>query len=182
MDRPGPADAGTAHERDIRWSGQHAIVTMPAEMDLANSSDVSDLLAAAARPSTASRACSAPARGVGFGVTLVLGGFPQDAPFGCGVEEIEHEPGDEFWVVGDGDVSEAVEPSELRVGDKRQEAGRLHADQGVGGSLHDQHGQVIRSRPVGMYPQMRLVAALKGSRRTFSEPRGAVCHLMQSWC
>jgi phosphoserine phosphatase RsbU/P len=42
------ADAGTAHERDIRWSGRHAIVTMPAEMDLTNSSDVSDLLAAAA--------------------------------------------------------------------------------------------------------------------------------------
>ena len=81
LDSSGPADAGTAHERDIRWSGQHAIVTMPAEMDLANSSDVSDLLAAAARPSaasgasacvtspgeltsapvTASRACSAPA-------------------------------------------------------------------------------------------------------------------------
>jgi hypothetical protein len=37
-------------------------------------------------------------------------------------------------------VTEAVEPSELRVGDKREEAGRLHADQGVGGSLHDQHG------------------------------------------
>jgi len=32
----------------------------------------------------------------------MLGGFPRDAPFGCGVEEIEHEPGDEFWVVGDG--------------------------------------------------------------------------------
>jgi hypothetical protein len=26
------------------------------------------------------------------------------------------------------------------VGYKREEAGRLHADQGVGGSLHDQHG------------------------------------------
>ena len=64
-------------------------------------------------------------------------GFPQDALFGCGAEEIEDEAGDEFWVVGDGDVAEAVEPSELRVGDKREEAGRLHADQGVGGSLHD---------------------------------------------
>ena len=29
--------------------------------------------------------------------------------------------------------------------------------------------------------QMRLVAGLPGSRRTFSEPRGAVCHQMQSW-
>ena len=37
-------------------------------------------------------------------------------------------------------MAEAVEPSELRVGYKREEAGRLHADQGVGGSLHDQHG------------------------------------------
>lgn len=43
-------------------------------------------------------------------------GFPQDVRFRCGVEEIEHEPGDEFRVVGDGDVAEAVEPSELRVG------------------------------------------------------------------
>jgi hypothetical protein len=46
----------------------------------------------------------------------VLVGFPLDALFRCGVEEIEHEPGDEFWVVGDGHVAEAVEPSELRVG------------------------------------------------------------------
>jgi anti-anti-sigma factor len=46
-----PADAGTAHERDIRWSGRHAIVTIPAEMDLTNSSGVSDLLAAAASQS-----------------------------------------------------------------------------------------------------------------------------------
>jgi phosphoserine phosphatase RsbU/P len=45
------ADAGTAQERDVRWSGRHAIVTMPAEMDPANSSDVSDLLAAAASQS-----------------------------------------------------------------------------------------------------------------------------------
>jgi anti-anti-sigma factor len=51
LDSSGPADAGTAHERDIRWSGQHASVTMPAEMDLTNSSDVSDLLAAAASQS-----------------------------------------------------------------------------------------------------------------------------------
>lgn len=51
LDSSGPADAGTAHERDIRWSGQHAIVTMPAEMELTNSSDVSDLLAAAASQS-----------------------------------------------------------------------------------------------------------------------------------
>jgi hypothetical protein len=76
LDSSGPADAGTADKRDIRWSGQHAIVTMPAEMDLANSSDVSDLLAAAARPSTASRSCACACAGVGFGVTLVLGGIP----------------------------------------------------------------------------------------------------------
>jgi anti-anti-sigma factor len=46
-----PAAAVTVHERDIRWSGRHAVVTMPAEMDLANASDVSDLLAAAASQS-----------------------------------------------------------------------------------------------------------------------------------
>jgi anti-anti-sigma factor len=50
-DPPLPADARTAHERDIRWSGRHAIVSMPAEMDLTNISDVSDLLAAAASSS-----------------------------------------------------------------------------------------------------------------------------------
>ena len=44
---------------------------------------------------------------------------------GCGAEEIEHEPGDEFRVVGDGHVAEAVEPSELRVGNEREEAGEI---------------------------------------------------------
>ena len=39
----------------------------------------------------------------------------------------------------------------------------------------------VRPAP-GMYPQMGLVAGLAGSRRTSSEPRGAVCHQMQSWC
>src|SRR5579862_9711580 len=57
-------------------------------------------------------------------------GFLEDALFGCGAEEVEHEAADEFRVVGDGDVTESVEPAELRVGDKRQEAGGLHADQG----------------------------------------------------
>lgn len=42
------ADAVTVPERDIRWSGRHAVVSMPAEIDLTNSSDVSDLLAAVA--------------------------------------------------------------------------------------------------------------------------------------
>jgi phosphoserine phosphatase RsbU/P len=50
-DSPVTADAGTAREREVRWSGRHAIVTMPAEMDPTNSSDVSDLLAAAASQS-----------------------------------------------------------------------------------------------------------------------------------
>ena len=45
------ADAGTAQEREVRWSGRHAIVTMPAEMDPTNSADVSDLLTAAASQS-----------------------------------------------------------------------------------------------------------------------------------
>jgi anti-anti-sigma factor len=43
-----PAAAVTVEERDVRWSGRHAVVTMPAEMDLTNASDVSDLLAAVA--------------------------------------------------------------------------------------------------------------------------------------
>jgi hypothetical protein len=66
--------------------------------------------------------CLLGARAAG-GLTSHREGFPQDALFGCGVKEIEHEPGDEFWVVGDGDVAKAVEPPELRVGDKREKAG-----------------------------------------------------------
>ena len=43
-----PADPSRAPDRDVRWSDRHAIVTMPAEIDVTNSSDVSDLLAAVA--------------------------------------------------------------------------------------------------------------------------------------
>lgn len=45
------SDAVAAPERDVRWAGRHAIVTMPAEIDLTNASDVSDLLAAVAAQS-----------------------------------------------------------------------------------------------------------------------------------
>ena len=41
-----PADTGTALERGLRWSGRHAVVTMPTEIDITNASDMSDLLAA----------------------------------------------------------------------------------------------------------------------------------------
>jgi anti-anti-sigma factor len=50
-DASAPADTSTAPDRDVRWSGRHAIVTMPAEIDMTNSSDVSDLLAAVVRQS-----------------------------------------------------------------------------------------------------------------------------------
>jgi sigma-B regulation protein RsbU (phosphoserine phosphatase) len=43
-----PADTSSAPDRDVRWSDRHAIVTMPAEIDVTNSSGVSDLLAAVA--------------------------------------------------------------------------------------------------------------------------------------
>jgi len=43
-----PADTSSAPDRDVRWPDRHAIVTMPAEIDVTNSSDVSDLLAAVA--------------------------------------------------------------------------------------------------------------------------------------
>jgi sigma-B regulation protein RsbU (phosphoserine phosphatase) len=43
-----PADTRTALEREVRWSGRHAVVTMPTEMDITNASGVSDLLAAVA--------------------------------------------------------------------------------------------------------------------------------------
>lgn len=36
----------TALDEDVRWSGRHAIVTMPDEIDLTNSGDLDDLLAA----------------------------------------------------------------------------------------------------------------------------------------
>jgi sigma-B regulation protein RsbU (phosphoserine phosphatase) len=45
-DASAAADTSSAPERDVRWSGRHAIVTMPAEIDITNSSDVRDLLAA----------------------------------------------------------------------------------------------------------------------------------------
>jgi phosphoserine phosphatase RsbU/P len=41
-----PAETRTALEREVRWSGRHAVVTMPTEMDITNASDVSDLLTA----------------------------------------------------------------------------------------------------------------------------------------
>jgi anti-anti-sigma factor len=43
---PAPADASTAPERDVHWSGRHAVVSMPAEIDITNASGVTDLLAA----------------------------------------------------------------------------------------------------------------------------------------
>jgi phosphoserine phosphatase RsbU/P len=43
-----PADTSAAPDRDVRWTGRHAIVTMPTEIDITNSSGVNDLLAAVA--------------------------------------------------------------------------------------------------------------------------------------
>ena len=47
-ERSGPAEAGTAPDRDVRWAGRHAVVTMPAAIDITNASGVTDLLAAVA--------------------------------------------------------------------------------------------------------------------------------------
>jgi anti-anti-sigma factor len=47
-DTPVPPQAETAQRRDVHWSGRHATVTMPAELDITNSSEVSELLAAVA--------------------------------------------------------------------------------------------------------------------------------------
>ena len=41
-----PADTRTAPDLDVAWSGRHAVVAMPTEMDVTNASDISDLLAA----------------------------------------------------------------------------------------------------------------------------------------
>lgn len=38
----------TAWERSVRWSGRHAVVTLPAEIDVTNSADVGEVLAAVA--------------------------------------------------------------------------------------------------------------------------------------
>ena len=35
----------TAPDQDVRWSGRHAVVTMPDEIDLTNSGDLDELLA-----------------------------------------------------------------------------------------------------------------------------------------
>jgi anti-anti-sigma factor len=43
-----PAGTATAPDRGVHWSGRHAVVTMPAELDITNASDVTDLLAAVA--------------------------------------------------------------------------------------------------------------------------------------
>jgi anti-anti-sigma factor len=38
----------TVQEQDVHWSGRHVVVTMPDEIDLTNSGDLDDLLAAVA--------------------------------------------------------------------------------------------------------------------------------------
>jgi anti-anti-sigma factor len=43
-----PVDTETAPDSGVAWSGRHAVVTMPAEIDMTNASDVTDLLAAVA--------------------------------------------------------------------------------------------------------------------------------------
>jgi sigma-B regulation protein RsbU (phosphoserine phosphatase) len=50
-DASASAHAITTPERRVRWSGRHAVVTMPAAIDVTNSAEVSDLLAAVARES-----------------------------------------------------------------------------------------------------------------------------------
>lgn len=46
-----PAGTATTPDRGVHWSGRHAVVTMPAEMDMTNASGVRDLLAAVASES-----------------------------------------------------------------------------------------------------------------------------------
>jgi phosphoserine phosphatase RsbU/P len=43
-----PAGTAAAPDPGVAWSGRHAVVTMPAEIDMTNASDVTDLLAALA--------------------------------------------------------------------------------------------------------------------------------------
>jgi phosphoserine phosphatase RsbU/P len=45
-DTPPPAQPGAGHPGDVHWSGRHAIVTIPAELDVTNTSEVGELLAA----------------------------------------------------------------------------------------------------------------------------------------
>jgi anti-sigma B factor antagonist len=48
---PARAAALTMPESSVQWSGRHAIVTLPAEIDLVNASEAADLLAAVASES-----------------------------------------------------------------------------------------------------------------------------------
>jgi phosphoserine phosphatase RsbU/P len=43
-----PADTATMPDRGVTWSGRHAVVTIPAEIDMTNASGVTDLLAVVA--------------------------------------------------------------------------------------------------------------------------------------
>jgi phosphoserine phosphatase RsbU/P len=50
-DSPRPADTVTAPESGVAWSGRHAVVTLPAEIDMTNAAGVRELLAAVAAQS-----------------------------------------------------------------------------------------------------------------------------------
>jgi phosphoserine phosphatase RsbU/P len=50
-DSPAGPDALTVPEGSVRWTGRHAVVTLPEEIDLLNAADVADLLTAVASES-----------------------------------------------------------------------------------------------------------------------------------
>jgi len=67
--------------------------------------------------------------------------WPPSAVFpfsGRCLEEPQHERGDTLRIIRDRDVAETGEPLQLGVAHEGEEPRALHADQRVGGSLHQQ--------------------------------------------
>jgi len=60
------------------------------------------------------------------------------AVLGCRVEEPQHDRGDKLGIVRDRDVAQTGEPLQLGVPHEGEEPRALHADQRVGGPLHEQ--------------------------------------------
>jgi hypothetical protein len=54
------------------------------------------------------------------------------------VEEPQHQRGDKLRIIGDRDVAQTGQPSQLRMLDEGEESRALHADQRVGGPLQKQ--------------------------------------------
>jgi hypothetical protein len=63
-------------------------------------------------------------------------------------EEPQHQRGDKLRIIGDRDVAQTGQPSQLRMLDEGEESRALHADQRVGGPLQekDRAGDALKPR------------------------------------